>query len=348
MIFKNLFAKRRQEKKEQPLFQTVYRENYKHSPKRHLSKDILLGTAIGDALGFPVQFFPREKVQQDPVIGMGKCRTFESSAGIWSDDTSLSLCLADSLCSGYNLQNIADKFIQWLFEGLWTPNNRAFDIGRTTMQAITNLRNGVEPKFAGLDREQDNGNGSLMRISPLVPYIYGLIEEQQIQIISEVSSLTHRHPRSILACIFLCKFEMAYIDCQDLRIAFSNTQQAIKHLLDQDEFRNEANHFNRLINYAYEQFRDIPEADIKSTGYVIDTLEASLWSIFKHDNFKDSVLCAVNLGDDADTVGAVTGVIAGIIYGHTSIPGEWLEILARKNDIVQLAEKLNASVFLSP
>lgn len=348
MIFKNLFGKRQQGKKERPLFQAVYRENYKHLPQRYLSKDILLGTAVGDALGFPVQFFPREKVRQDPVIGMGKCRTFESPSGIWSDDTSLSLCLADSLCSGYNLQDVANKFIQWLFEGLWTPNNRAFDIGRTTMQAISNLRNGVEPEFAGLDRDRDNGNGSLMRISPLVPYIYGLIEEQQIQIISEVSSLTHRHPRSILACIFLCKFEMAYMDCQNLRTAFVNTQKGIKELLKQDEFRNEIGHFNRLVNYTYEQFRDIPEPDIKSTGYVIDTLEASLWSIFKHDNFKDSVLCAVNLGNDADTVGAVTGATAGIVYGHASIPKEWLEILARKNDIVQLAKKLDASIFLPP
>ena len=192
-MLKNLlkhFSKKKEDEKKTQTFQPLYRK-YDRIINQQLAKDILLGTAIGDALGFPVQFIPRETVQKDPVIGMGKCRTFESPSGIWSDDTSLSLCLADSLCFGYNLQDIASKFIEWLFEGLWTPNNKAFDIGRTTMWAISNLRNGIEPKFAGLDGEKDNGNGSLMRIAPLIPYIYGLVEEQQIQIISEVSSLTH-------------------------------------------------------------------------------------------------------------------------------------------------------------
>ena len=94
-------------------------------------KNILLGTAVGDALGFPVQFIPREDVRKNPVVRM--------TSGRWSDDTSLSLCLADSLIHGYNLQDIADKFIQWLFKGLWTPEGRAFDVGRTTMQAISQI-----------------------------------------------------------------------------------------------------------------------------------------------------------------------------------------------------------------
>lgn len=342
-MLKNLlkcFSKNKGKEERNLSFQPQYRTNHHRITNQQLAKDILLGTAIGDALGFPVQFIPRETVQKNPVIGMGRCRTFESPSGIWSDDTSLSLCLADSLCSGYNLQDIANKFIEWLFDGLWTPNNRAFDIGRTTMRAISNLRNGIEPKFAGLDRDRDNGNGSLMRIAPLIPYIYGLVEEQQIQIISEVSSLTHRHPRSILACIFLCKFCIQYLDIQDIPTAFTNTQKEIKYLLSQDDFKNELIQFDRLINLTYEQFRNIAENDIKSTGYVIDTLEASLWSIFNNDNFRDSVLCAVNLGHDADTVGAITGALAGIIYGYDSIPEEWLNVLARKEDIIELANRL--------
>ncbi len=341
-MLENLFKYFSKEKKNQA-FQPQYRTNYYGQRNQQLAKDILLGTAIGDALGFPVQFIPRETVQQNPVLGMGKCRTFESSAGIWSDDTSLSLCLADSLCNGYNLHDIANKFIAWLFEGLWTPNNRAFDIGRTTMRAISNLRNGVEPKLAGLDRDKDNGNGSIMRILPLITYIYGLIEEQQIQIISEVSSLTHRHPRSILACIFLCKFAMQYLDVHDIPTALSNTRKEVRNLLVQDKFKNENSYFDRLINLTYEQFRNIAEDDIKSTGYVIDTLEAALWSIFNNNNFKDSVLCAVNLGHDADTVGAITGALAGIIYGYDSIPEEWLSILVKKDDIIKLANKLDST-----
>lgn len=339
------FSKKKEDEKKKQAFRPQYRTNHDRITNQQVAKDILLGTAIGDALGFPVQFIPRETVQKNPVTGMGKCRTFESPSGIWSDDTSLSLCLADSLCSGYDLQDIAGKFKEWLFEGLWTPNNKAFDIGRTTMQAISNLRNGIEPKYAGLDRDRDNGNGSLMRILPLIPYIYRLVEEQQIQIITEVSSLTHRHPRSILACIFLCKFAIQYLATKNLQSAFTNTKKETRHLLAQEKFKDEKNHFDRLVNLTYEQFRNIAENDIKSTGYVIDTLEASLWSIFNNNNFKDSVLCAVNLGNDADTVGAITGALAGIIYRYDSIPEEWLNVLARKDDIIELANKLDSATY---
>lgn len=339
-MFKRLlhyFSKNEGERKNDPSFQPQYKTNHHRITNLHLAKDILLGTAIGDALGFPVQYFTREMVQKNPVTG-------NDSENRWSDDTSLSLCLADSLCSGYNLKDIADKFAQWLKDGIWTPNNRAFDIGLITRRAISNIIYGIEPKLAGLNGEYDNGNGSLMRISPLVPYIYGLVEEQQIQIISEVSSLTHRHPRSILACLFLCKFEMHYLTTKDIQAAFTNTQQEVKQLLVKDEFKNEDIHFNRLINLTYYQFKNIAEADIKSTEYVVDTLEASLWCIFNNDNFKNSVLCAVNLGYDTDTVGAITGALAGIIYGYDSIPDEWLNVLPRKDDIIALANRLDSAI----
>lgn len=300
---------------------------------QHIAKDILLGTAVGDALGFPVQFIPREIVRQKPVTGM-------AATNKWSDDTSLSLCLADSLCNGYNLNDIAGKFISWLYEGLWTPDNSAFDIGRTTMQAIINLKKGTPPQLAGLNREIDNGNGSLMRILPLVPYLLGLDERQQTQTVSDVSALTHRHPRSILSCLFLCKFALQYLHCNNLQTAFENTQQEIRQLLAEEKFQNEEQHFQRLVRLSYEQFKTLPEAEIKSTGYVIDTLEAALWCIFNNGNFKDSLLCAVNLGHDADTVGAITGALAGIVYGHHTIPDEWLRTLPRKDDILELADKL--------
>ena len=199
-----------------------------------------------------------------------------------------------------------------------------------------------------LDGERDNGNGSLMRILPLVPYIINMEEEDRFRIIGEVSSLTHRHPRSILACIFLCKFAIQYLVTKEIPTAFAYTQKEIKYLLTQEKFKNECSHFDRLVNLTYEQFRNIAKNDIKSTGYVIDTLEASLWSVFNHDSFKDSVLCAVNLGYDADTVGAITGALAGIIYGHDSIPEEWLNVLARKEDIIELANKLDSAIKSNP
>ena len=309
----------------------------------NLNKDILLGTAIGDALGLPVQFLDREVVAKNPVTTMIGYGQFNVPAGTWSDDSSLSLCLAESLCKGYDLSDIANNFVKWMFEGFWTPFNKAFDIGKTTYFAVVNLRNGVSPYLAGMDRERDNGNGSLMRILPLVPYILNMEVEERHKIIGEVSSLTHRHPRSILACIALCEFAIQYINQQSCEKAYQTMQQILLQLLKREIFIEEDVPFKRLVGLSYNEFKAIELKDIRSTGYVIDTLEASLWCIFNTSSFKDAVLKAVNLGDDTDTVGAITGALAGVIYGNDSIPSEWINVLARKDDIIELANRLDAA-----
>lgn len=300
-----------------------------------LYRNILLGTAVGDALGYPVQFTSREHLRLHPVT------TMETPAK-WSDDTSLSLCLADSLRQGYDPRDIADRFKSWLHEGLWTPNGRAFDIGRTTLRAIANFSQVAAPRLAGLDSERDNG--SLMRISPLVPYIRGMEQERQIEIIAEVSSLTHRHPRSILACVFLCQFELRCIEGKDLPTAFGDTQAFVRQLLERKEFAAERPHFARLVDLPFDEFKSLPESQISSSGYVISTLEASLWCLFNHDNFKDTLLAVVNLGDDADTTGAVTGAMAGILYGVDAIPADWFVAIPRVIDIIYLADDLEQSL----
>ena len=310
----------------------------------NLNKDILLGTAIGDALGVPVEFEYRQVLEKNPVVGMREYGTHNQPKGTWSDDSSLALCLAESLCNGYNLNDIADKFIRWYYDGYCTPYGRVFDIGITTARAISNLQNGCKPELAGMDRERDNGNGSLMRILPLVPYILNMEEEDRFRIIGEVSSLTHRHPRSILACIALCEFAIQYIDLQAVERAYQAMQQTILQLLKKEMFIEEDIPFERLIGLSYEEFKAIELKDIRSTGYVIDTLEASLWCVFNTTNYKDAVLKAVNLGDDTDTVGTITGGLAGIIYGYDTIPSEWLEVLAKKDDIIQLADKLDSII----
>ncbi|RHR80866.1 ADP-ribosylglycohydrolase family protein [Odoribacter sp. AF15-53] len=307
----------------------------------NLNKDILLGTAIGDALGVPVEFEYRQVLEKNPVVGMREYGTHNQPKGTWSDDSSLALCLAESLCNGYNLNDIADKFIRWYYDGYCTPYGRVFDVGITTARAISNLQSGIKPNLAGMDRERDNGNGSLMRILPLVPYILNMEEEDRFRIIGEVSSLTHRHPRSILACIALCEFAIQYIDLQAVERAYQAMQQTILQLLKKEMFIEEDIPFERLIGLSYEEFKAIELKDIRSTGYVIDTLEASLWCVFNTTNYKDAVLKAVNLGDDTDTVGAITGGLAGIIYGYDTIPSEWLEVLVRKDGIIELADRLD-------
>lgn len=308
----------------------------------NLNKDILLGTAIGDALGVPVEFGHRQELEKNPVVGMREYGTYNQPKGTWSDDTSLALCLAESLCNGYNLSEIGNNFVKWYYEGYWTPHGRVFDVGVTTARAISYLQSGCKPELAGMDRERDNGNGSLMRILPLVPYILNMEVEERYKIIGEVSSLTHRHPRSILACISLCEFAIEYINQQTCEKAYQTMQQTLLQLLKREMFIEEDVPFKRLIELSYNEFKAIELKDIRSTGYVIDTLEASLWCIFNTSSFKDAVLKAVNLGDDTDTVGAIAGALAGIIYGSDSIPNEWLDVLARKDGIIELANRLDA------
>lgn len=308
----------------------------------NLNKNILLGTAIGDALGVPVEFEHRQELEKNPVVGMREYGTHNQPKGTWSDDSSLALCLAESLCNGYNLNDIADKFIRWYYDGYCTPYGRVFDVGVTTARAISYLQSGCKPELAGMDRERDNGNGSLMRILPLIPYIINMEEEDRFRIIGEVSSLTHRHPRSILACISLCEFAIQYINLQSIEKAYQTMQQTMLQLLKKEMFIEEDIPFKRLVGLSYEEFKNIELKDIRSTGYVINTLEASLWCIFNTTSYKDAVLKAVNLGDDTDTVGAITGGLAGIIYGYDTIPSKWIDTLARKDDIIGLGEKLDS------
>ena len=308
----------------------------------NLNKDILLGTAIGDALGLPIQFLEREVIAKNPITTMEGLDQFNIPAGTWSDNTSLSFCLAESLCNGYDLNDIINKFTKWMYEDYWTPANETFDINYINYFAIVNLRNNGSPHVAGIDNKRGNRDGSLMRILPLVPYILNMEEENRFRIIKEISSLTHRHPRSILACIALCEFAIQYINLQSVEKAYQAMQQTILQLLKREMFIEENIPFKRLIGLSYEEFKNIELKDIHSTEYVIDTLEASLWCIFNTTSYKDAVLKAVNLGDDANTVGAITGGLAGIIYGYDTIPPEWLEVLAKKDDIIELANKLDS------
>ena len=308
----------------------------------NLNKNILLGTVIGDALGLPVQFLDREVIAKNPVTTMVGYGQFDVPAGTWSDNTSLSFCLAESLCNGYDLNDIINKFTKWMYEDYWTPANETFDINYINYFAIVNLRNNGSPHVAGIDNKRGNRDGSLMRILPLVPYILNMEEENRFRIIKEISSLTYRHSRSILACIALCEFAIQYINLQSVEEAYQAMQQTILQLLKRDMFIEEGIPFERLTGLSYEEFKTIALKDIHSTEYVIDTLEASLWCIFNTTSYKDAVLKAVNLGDDANTVGAITGGLAGIIYGYDTIPSEWLEVLAKKDDIIELANKLDS------
>lgn len=309
-------------------------------------QNVLLGIAVGDAIGVPYEFLSRENLDKNPAKEMTAYGSHGQPAGTWSDDTSLTLCLADALLSGYDLKDIAIKFVQWRLSQLWTARGEVFDIGNTTSKAIRRLRDIIEygkqeelPLLKYQGEEWDNGNGSLMRIMPLLFYIKGMDTKQQFDIIWEVSALTHRHIRAAMACLIYLKLAEKLLHGLDKNEAYNLTRKEIMDFWGIIDFSlKERGCFHRII---LEDIRTIKREKINSGGYVIDSLEASIWCFLAYENYQETVLAAVNLGSDTDTTAAITGGLAGLYYGAESIPQWWLASLSRLEDIVELSEKLN-------
>ncbi|WP_308513876.1 ADP-ribosylglycohydrolase family protein [uncultured Turicimonas sp.] len=295
---------------------------------------LLLGLAVGDALGVPVEFKERGSFQVKGMLGYG---THNQPAGTWSDDTSLALILADNLgTEGIFWKDLARSFVEWRDKGEFTPHGKAFDIGNATNWAIIRLKKGIEPTKAGGKDERDNGNGSLMRIAPLVFYMFGKKPQERYEITKNVSSVTHAHPISITACFIYIEFLRLLSFGRSKKVAYTELRENFvyyKKFLDKSALAK----FERILNGDVSTLK---ESEIKSTGYVVDTLEAALWSFLITRNYGEAVLKAVNLGDDTDTTGAVTGAMAGLHYGLKDIPQDWLDKLAKREFIRDIAIKM--------
>ena len=305
----------------------------------NLIKSAIFGVCVGDALGVPVEFRSREQLKRSPVTKMRAMGTYRQPLGTWSDDSSLTLCLAESLCTGYNLEDMALKFLQWNNEEIWTPHGNVFDIGIATRQAIYRISKGEIPQLCGGTTEFDNGNGSLMRILPLVFYLKNEENIEKIyQTVKEVSSITHGHFRSVFACFMYIVFAIELIKGNSKKEAYVYLRKTTLKFAENQEFNpKEIELFERVLKDDISTF---PEDEIKSSGYVLHSLEASLWCFLNSENYSEAVLKAVNLGEDTDTTAAITGGIAGIFYGFENIPEEWIAELERKDDIEKLCENL--------
>jgi len=301
---------------------------------------ILIGTAVGDALGVPVEFQQREMLKANPVTDMREYGTHKQPKGTWSDDTSLMLCLAESMIEGLDINKLAQKFIAWKNDNLWTPHGWVFDIGIGTRIAIERLEDGMSPELAGGFDERDNGNGSLMRILPLVLHIKDLDIDSRYDWTKKVSSLTHAHIRSVMACFYYLEFAKKIIEGKDKIQAYTELQLEIYQYFESRKINPiEIQKFSRLL---FDDISNIEEDNIESSGYVIHTLEASIWCLLTTNSYSEAVLKAVNLGNDTDTTGAVTGGLAGLIYGMETISTEWVNVLARKEDIIKLSDSYEA------
>lgn len=301
-------------------------------------KAVVIGHAVADALGVPVEFCGRAELTKNPVTDMRGFGTYSVPAGSWSDDTSMSVAALDSLASGKtDYKEIMENFKKWYFEGEYTPTGVVFDIGGTCLGAINNYctKPWLLPTECGHSDAYSNGNGSLMRIHPfsLMLYYGKAGEDEQDKIIEEASALTHAHERSKLACKIFTRVLFALLESGSKRAAAS----ALKICSERYAASPEAGAYSRLFE---KDFPELTEKMIKSTGYVVDTLEAALWCLFTTESYSECVLKAVNLGGDTDTVAAVAGALAGALYGYSAIPQEWLDVLLKRDYIEEMCARM--------
>lgn len=280
--------------------------------------DGIMGLVVADALGVPYEFKKRGTFNADDMVGFG---TYNQPPGTWSDDSSMTLATLESIgrLGKIDPADIMRNFWKWLYFGEFTPYGKAFDVGGGTRKAIDRYDRNVEPLKCGGKTRMDNGNGSLMRILPLA-FIPCSVND-----INNVSSLTHAHEISLRAC----------------RLYIGIVEQLLKGVpryLALSESGIFVREFSRIPT-LWRLSRD----EINSSGYVVDTLEAALWCVLHGHDYKSTVLMAVNLGEDTDTVAAVAGGLAGIIYGMGDIPTKWLAQIPRWEWIDGLCRKVESS-----
>ena len=302
-------------------------------------RNALLGLAVGDAFGVPYEFKSTEELEKSPAVTMTGYGTYNLPPGTWSDDSSLAFCLADALTNDFSLDDIAKSFQKWYFSNYWTARGEVFDVGITTKQAIYRLSKGVRSDLAGGFDEQENGNGSLMRILPLVFYLRNLPITERFQITKDVSSITHGHIRSVIACFYDLEFARLLLESNDKYAIYDQLKVDIPSFLNSISINPmEIKQFDRLLNG---NISDQPLSEISGSGYVVHCLEASIWCLLSTDSYPEAVLKAVNLGEDTDTTACVTGGMAGLLYGAENIPESWLNLLARRMDIEDLARRFS-------
>ena len=292
----------------------------------------MMGLATGDAVGTTVEF--KTPGTFEPVTDMVGGGPFNLDPGEWTDDTSMALCLAESLieCGGFDPKDQMDRYVRWWQEGYLSSNGRCFDIGTTVCNALDHYdRTGTS--FAGSTRSGSAGNGSLMRLAP-VPLFFAPDPEEAIRMSGQSSRTTHGAETCIDACRYFAGLIVGALQGIDKEELLSPRYSPVEGLWDANPL------CGAIDEIACGSFCSKEPPDIAGTGYVVKSLEAALWAFSKTDNFEEGCLLAVNLGDDADTTAAIYGQIAGAYFGIDGIPLRWRERIVHDDTIVRFADAL--------
>lgn len=317
--------------------------------------DGLYGLAVADALGVPYESEELSAMRENPCTGMVGFGHHNQPAGSWSDDTSMTLCMADSLCKDFDLNDMMRKFSQWRNKHFYTATGVVFDSGRCCRKAISRYMDGVPAEFCGDSTFNGNGNGALMRMLPVALYQCRFSPgdddhlESFLEPIHAASSLTHAHTIGLICCglYALTLRELLYNTDSKKTLtdiaqsAFDKGKLAYTHINDEfAAYINDPKYFDDPVKLIMRAEEELP-----TWGYALNTWNIALWSLMTTDNYRDCVLKAVNLGGDADTDASVAGAIAGVIYGKDAIPMEWVNALLNKPLLDQIAEKFTRKLF---
>jgi ADP-ribosyl-[dinitrogen reductase] hydrolase len=301
--------------------------------RRDRFRGALLGLAVGDAVGTTVEFkAPGTFARVTDMVGGGP---FALPAGAWTDDTSMALCLAESLvkCGGFDPVDQLERYVRWYREGYWSSTGRCFDIGNATRAALQQFERTHE-SYPGDGNPQAAGNGPLMKLAP-VALAYATHPTEAIRYAGLSARTTHGAPEALDACRYWSALLVGALDGTDLRGLIGGDAYApVPGLWERELLRP------RVAAVAAGSFRGKQPPEIRGDGYIVDALEAALWAVHSTDNFEAAVLAAVNLGDDADTTAAIAGQLAGAVYGVEAIPERWRDLIVMGDEIRALADDL--------
>ena len=292
----------------------------------------LQGLAVGDALGTTLEFRPPGSFE--PITDMVGGGPFGLRPGEWTDDTSMALCLAESLieCQSFNPSDQLDRYVRWSRDGHLSSNGRCFDIGTTVAAALRRYQYSGGPECGSTD-PYSAGNGSIMRLAP-VPLFYARDPRRAIAHAAASSRTTHGATEAVDACRYLAGLIVGACNGVAKADLLADHFAPVPHLWDDEPLTP------RIAEIAAGSFRHRNPPEIRGTGYVVQSLEAALWALERTSSFREGALLAVNLGDDADTTGAVYGQLAGAVYGAEQIPHAWRDRLARGELIRSMARQL--------
>lgn len=295
-------------------------------------KGCLFGLACGDALGTTLEFKnPGTFTPIDDIVGGGP---FSLLPGQWTDDTSMALCLAESLihCQGFDARDQCERYVDWMYHGHLSSNGYCFDVGNTVSNALSAFLKSKNP-FSGPSEEYYAGNGSIMRLAPIALY-YAHNPDEAIHLAGESSRTTHQTPACIDACKYLAGILVGLLNGVDKSEVLSPLYHPSKHVWSDSEL------CPVIQQVAAGSFREKNPPAICGSGYVVQSLEAALWAFAHSQDFESGALKAVNLGDDADSTGAVYGQMAGAYYGYENIPEKWRNLIVKQDLIIEYARHL--------